>query len=92
MRDEWTNIEKAVDRTEAAVIEEAAAIAQNRRQIALIIEALEKLDLCEVQGLKQTTAGAAAVKRYREIVQQLKASHAASNSSWTAQNSLRQNF
>jgi len=93
MRFEWTNIENAVYRTDAAVIEEAAAIAQIRRQIALIIEALEKLNLCEVQGLlKQTTAGIAAVKRYREIVQQLNASHAASNSSWTAQNSLRQNF
>ena len=27
MRDDWTNIENAVDRTEAAVIEEAIAIA-----------------------------------------------------------------
>lgn len=45
MRGEWTNIENAVDRTEAAVIEEATPIAQIRRQIALIIEALEKLDL-----------------------------------------------
>ena len=50
MRDEWTNIENAVDRTEAAVIEEATAIAQLSRQIAMFIEALEKLDLCKLQG------------------------------------------
>jgi hypothetical protein len=92
MTPDYEYIENAVDRTEAAIIEEATAIARLRFEIALIIEALEKLDLCKNQGLKQTTAGAAAVKRYREIVQQLKASDAANNSSWTAQNSLRQNF
>ena len=93
MTPDYEYIENAVDRTEAAVIEEATAIARLRSEIALIIEALEKLDLCNIQGLKQTTAGAAAaVKRYREIVQQLKASDAANNSSWTAQNSLRHNF
>jgi hypothetical protein len=78
--DEWTNIEHAVNRHEAAVVEEATAIARIRREIALIIEAFEKLDLCEVQGLKHTSPGEAAVKRYREIVQQLKASHAARTS------------
>jgi hypothetical protein len=77
---EWTNIERAVNRHEAAVIEEATAIARLRREIALIIEAFEKLDLCEVQGSKHTTAGQAAVKRYGEIVEQLKASHAARTS------------
>jgi len=75
--DQWTNIERARNRLEAAVIEEATAIARLRREIALIIEAFEKLDLCEVQGLKHTIAGEAPVKRYREIVQQLRASHAA---------------
>ena len=75
--EEWTNIEHVVNRHEAAVIEEATAIARLRREIALIIEAFEKLDLCQMQELKHTTAGEAAVKRYREIVQQLKASHAA---------------
>jgi hypothetical protein len=75
--EEWTNIEHAVNRHEAAVIEEATAIARLRREIALIIEAFEKLDLCQMQELQHTTAGEAAVKRYREIVQQLKASHAA---------------
>ena len=32
MRDEWTNIENAVNRTEAAVIEEATAIAKIIRE------------------------------------------------------------
>ena len=76
-RDEWTNIENAVDRTEAAVIEEATAIAQIRRQIALIIEALEKLDLCKPQGLENRSREMAARDRYSEILQQLKASYAA---------------
>jgi hypothetical protein len=75
--DELTNIENAVDRTEAAVIEEATAIARLRREIALIIEALEKLDLAKFQGLENHTQGEAARDRYREIVEQLKASHAA---------------
>jgi 16S rRNA C1402 (ribose-2'-O) methylase RsmI len=37
--DELTNIENAVERTKAAVIEEATAITRLRREIALIIEA-----------------------------------------------------
>jgi hypothetical protein len=80
-RDEWTNIENAVDRTEAAVIEEATAIAQLNRQIALVIEALEKLDLCKLQGLENHPQGEAARDRYREILQQLKASYATKSSS-----------
>ena len=62
-RDEWTNIENAVDRTEAAVIEEATAIAQLRRQLALVIEALETLDICKVQGLENHSRGEAARNR-----------------------------
>ena len=77
MRDEWTNIENAVDRTQAAVIEAATAIAQLSRQIALVIEALEKLDLCKLQGLENHPQGEAARDRYREILQQLKASYGA---------------
>ena len=77
MRDEWPNIENAVNRTEAAVIEEATAIAQIRRQIALIIEALEKLNLCKPQGLENHPREEAARDRYSEILQQLKASYAA---------------
>ena len=76
-RDEWTHIENAVDRTEAAVIEEATAIAQLRRQLALVIEALEKLDLCKLQESENHLHGEAARDRYREILQQLKASYAA---------------
>ena len=77
-RDEWTNIENAVDRTQAAVIEAATAIAQQlSRQIALVIEALEKLDLCKLQALENHPQGEAARDRYREILQQLKASYAA---------------
>jgi hypothetical protein len=75
--DKWTDIEHAVDRTEAAVIEEATAIAQLRRQIALVIEALEKLELCKFQGTENHPQGGAARDRYREILQQLKASYAA---------------
>ena len=52
-------------------------VAQIRRQIALIIEALEKLDLCKLQGLENHPKGGDARDRYREIVQQLRASHAA---------------
>jgi hypothetical protein len=84
-RDEWTTIENAVDRTEAAVIEEATAIAQLRRQLALVIEALEKLDLCKLQGLENHTQGEGARERYREILQQLKASYAAKSSPRPAQ-------
>jgi hypothetical protein len=73
--DVLTSIENAVDRTEAAVIEEATAIARLRREVALIIEALEKLDLAKFQGLENHPAGEAARARYREIVEQLKASH-----------------
>lgn len=75
--DKWTDIEHTVDRTEAAVIEEATAIAQLRRQMALVIEALEKLDLCKFQGLENHPQGEAARDRYHEILQQLKASYAA---------------
>jgi hypothetical protein len=75
--DELTNIENAVERTKAAVIEEATAITRLRREIALIIEALEKLDLAKFQGLENHPQGEAARDRYREIVEQLKASHAA---------------
>jgi hypothetical protein len=76
-RDEWTNIENVVDRTEAAVIEEATAIAKLSRQIALVIEAFEKLDQCTLQGLESHPEGEAARDRYREVLQQLKASYAA---------------
>jgi hypothetical protein len=76
-RDEWVRIENAVDRTEAAVIEEATAIAQIRRQVKLIIEALEKLDLCKPDGLGNRPGEEAARDRYCEILQQLKASYAA---------------
>jgi hypothetical protein len=75
--DEWTNIEHAVDRHNAAIIEEATTIAQLRRQIALIIEAFEKLDLFTLQGFQNHRQGEAARDRYREILQQLKASYAA---------------
>ena len=74
-RHEWTNIENAVDRTEAAVIEEATAIVKLSRQIALVIEALEKLDKCKLQGLENHPEGEIARDRYREILQQLKASN-----------------
>jgi hypothetical protein len=77
MRNDLANIENVVDRTEAAVIEEATAIAQLRRQVALIIEAFEKLDLYKFQGLENHPQGEAARDRYREILQQLKASYAA---------------
>jgi hypothetical protein len=76
-RDKWTNIENAVDRTEAAVIEEATAIAQLSRQLALVIEALEKLDLCMLQRLENRSQSEGARDRFREILQQLKASYAA---------------
>jgi hypothetical protein len=70
-------MENAVDRTEAAVIEEATAIAQIRRQVKLIIEALEKLDLCKPHGLGNRPGEEAARDRYCEILQQLKACYAA---------------
>lgn len=73
---DWVDIEHAVDRHDAAIIEEATTIAQLRRQIALIIEAFEKLDVCKLQGLENDPQGEAARDRYREILQQLKASHA----------------
>jgi hypothetical protein len=71
------DIEHAVDRHDAAIIEEATTIAQLRCQIALIIEAFEKLDLCALQGLENHAQGEAARDRYREILQQLNASYAA---------------
>lgn len=75
--DEWTYLEHAVDRHEAVVIEEATAIAQLRGEIALIIEALEKIELSNFQGLENHPQGERARDRYREIVEQLKASHTA---------------
>jgi hypothetical protein len=80
LRDEWIRMESAVDRIEAAVLEEATAIAQIRRQVELIIEALEKVDLCKPQGLGNRPGEEAARDRYCEIFQQLKASYAARNS------------
>jgi len=73
---EWAEIEHAVDRHDAAIIEEAITIAQIRRQIALIMEALEKLDQCKLQGWENDPQGEAARDRYREILQQLKPSYA----------------
>ena len=61
--DEWTNIERAVDRHEAVVIEEATAIAQIRREIALIIEALEKLELYSFLGTGKSSAGRGATRQ-----------------------------
>jgi hypothetical protein len=74
--DEWTEIEHVVDRHNAAIIEEATAIAQLRCQIGLIIKAFEKLDQCKLQGLENDQQGEIARERYREILQQLKASYA----------------
>ena len=73
--DVLTNIENAVDRTEAAVIEEATAIARLRHEVALIIEALEKLEQAKFQELENHPQAEAARARYREIVEQLRASH-----------------
>jgi hypothetical protein len=74
---EWNDIGQTVERHDGAIIEEATLIAQLRRQIALIIEALEKLDLCKLQGLENHPQGDDACDRYREILQQLRASQAA---------------
>ena len=56
-QDEWNDIGQTVNRHDDAIIEEATMIAQIRRQIALIIEALEKLDLCKLQGLEKHPQG-----------------------------------
>jgi len=50
-------------------------IGQLEREVALIIEALEKLDVYKFQGLENATTGEAAPDRYRDIVKQLKAIH-----------------
>lgn len=73
--DEWRNLEHSVQRHEEAVNQDAAEIGQLKREVALIIEALEKLDVYKFQGLEHTTGGEAARDRYREIVKQLKAIH-----------------
>jgi hypothetical protein len=87
--DELTNIETAVERTEAAVIEEATAIARLRREVALIIEALEKLDRAKFQGLENHLQGEAARARYREIVEQLKPATRPKSSSTVRENRPR---
>ena len=73
---DWINLEQAVDRHEAVVIEEATAIAQLRREIVLIIEALEKIELYNFLELENHPQAEGVRDRYREIVEQLKASHA----------------
>jgi hypothetical protein len=73
---DWSNLEHAVDRHEAVVIEEATAIPQLRREIALIIEALEKIELFNFLELENHPQAEGVRDRYREIVEQLKASHA----------------
>jgi hypothetical protein len=74
--DELKNLEHSVERHEEAVNQDAADIAQIKRQIALIIEALENLDVYKFQGLEHHNRGEAARDRYREIVKELKAIHA----------------
>lgn len=73
---DWTDLEHAVDRHEAVVIEEATAIARIRREIALIIEAVEKIELYNFLRLQNHPQAEGARDRYREIVEQLKAAHA----------------
>ena len=68
---------RPIEVPQAAVIEEATATAQLNCQIALVIEALEKLDLWRLQGSQNHPQGEAAREGYREILQQLKASYAA---------------
>jgi hypothetical protein len=75
--EEWKNLEHSVERHEEAVNQDATDIAQNKRQIALIIEALENLDVYKFQGMEHHERGEKARDRYREIVKELKASHAA---------------
>ena len=72
--DEWNKVEHVVNRHDAAIIEEATTIAQLRREVALIIEALEKLDVKKFQGSRSLEQAARA--RYSEIIEQLKACHA----------------
>jgi hypothetical protein len=43
--EEWSNLEYSVERHETAITEDASDIGQLKRQVALIIEALEKLDV-----------------------------------------------
>jgi hypothetical protein len=73
--DEWKNLEHSVERHDEAVNQDAADIAQIKRAIESIIEALENLDVYLFQGLNNTTRGEAARDRYREIVKELKAIH-----------------
>jgi hypothetical protein len=75
MLEQRTDIEHAVDRHDAAIIEEATTIARLRCEVALIIEALEKLELYRFDGLEHHAHREAARDRYLEIVEQLKASH-----------------
>ena len=71
-----TDIEQVVDRHEAAIIEEATTIARLRCEVALIIEALEKLELYKLERLEHHPHREAARDRYLEIVEQLRDSHA----------------
>jgi len=73
--DELKNIEHSVERHEEAVNQDAAEIEQIKREFALLIEALENLDVYLFQGLNHTTRGEAGRDRYREIVKELKESH-----------------
>lgn len=75
MLEQRTDIEHIVDRHDAAIIEEATTIARLRCEVALIIEALEKLELYDFDGLDHHPYRQAARETYREIVEQLKASH-----------------
>jgi len=73
--EEWSNLEHSVERHETAVTQDAEAIGQLKREVALIIEALERLDVYKFQGLEHHNRGEAARDRYREIVNELKAIH-----------------
>ena len=75
MLEQRTNIERAVGRHDAAISEEATTIARLRCEVALIIEALERLELYKFDGLEHHPHREAARDRYVEIVEQLKASH-----------------
>jgi hypothetical protein len=74
--DELKNLEHSVERHELAVNQDAAGIEGLKREVALIIEALENLDVYKFQGLEHHERGEAARDRYREIVKDLKANHA----------------
>ena len=72
--DELTKVEHAVNRHDAAIIEEATTIGRIRREAALIIEALEKLKTYYFDALEHHPKREAARDRYCEILDQLKAS------------------